>query len=237
MAFACLHLADRGLQTYLDTLMNHSVNEGNLHGLLVSGLSNDGLNLLENYLERTSDIQTTCLLSQMSTENDKRKDNWLENYRELLDSWRMWHERADLDIFLKSAKTSPQLFITCNFCGKSISAARSANTAGCVVFAKPNTNMNRLNACPVPTCRKPLPRCAICLAHMGTPSRLVHTTGKTKQSNFSDWFTWCQRCRHGGHSSHLTEWFDENSDCPVTGCSCNCSYLDPVRYVCESETD
>lgn len=59
-----------------------------------------------------------------------------------------------------------------------------------------------------PHCRKPLPRCAICLMHMGT------TTGcqngdieTTKIVEFTSWFTWCQSCRHGGHSIHMIEWF------------------------------
>ena len=62
-------------------------------------------------------------------------------------------------------------------------------------------------------------------------------------SQFGEWFTWCQSCRHGrqqfdhkllilchrllslflspgGHASHLLHWFTLHSDCPVTGCSC-----------------
>ncbi len=26
-------------------------------------------------------------------------------------------------------------------------------------------------------------------------------------AKFSEWFTWCQTCRHGGHSHHMTRWF------------------------------
>lgn len=24
---------------------------------------------------------------------------------------------------------------------------------------------------------------------------------------FNNWFTWCQSCRHGGHSNHVVDWF------------------------------
>lgn len=65
----------------------------------------------------------------------------------------------------------------------------------------------QMSSCP--NCRKPLPRCAICLMHMGT------TTGDQCNSDgdglklvdFSHWFTWCQTCRHGGHASHMIHWF------------------------------
>ena len=61
-------------------------------------------------------------------------------------------------------------------------------------------------------------------------------------SQFGDWFTWCQSCRHGkatvsgickvhhvsiqtgGHASHLLHWFSLHSDCPVTGCSCRSDF-------------
>jgi hypothetical protein len=45
-------------------------------------------------------------------------------------------------------------------------------------------------------------------------------------SQFGEWFTWCQSCRHGGHASHLLHWFSIHTDCPVTGCTCKCAQLD-----------
>ena len=76
-----------------------------------------------------------------------------------------------------------------------------------------------------PNCHKPLPRCALCLQHMGTPSK--RGTAKTLSlddqnlnlrgndsenstrilSDLSYWFTWCQGCHHGGHYTHIKEWF------------------------------
>lgn len=31
----------------------------------------------------------------------------------------------------------------------------------------------------------------------------------------------CLKCGHGGHTTHILDWFKENSQCP-TGCSCRC---------------
>lgn len=71
-----------------------------------------------------------------------------------------------------------------------------------------------MTACP--NCRKPLPRCAICLMHMGTVSGLQTAPSPggsrseecdTQLTEFNSWFTWCLTCKHGGHSEHIAQWF------------------------------
>ena len=49
--------------------------------------------------------------------------------------------------------------------------------------------------------------------HLGTVSE-SHTTTESLSENeedklteFGNWFTWCQTCRHGGHASHIMHWF------------------------------
>lgn len=34
-------------------------------------------------------------------------------------------------------------------------------------------------------------------------------------------YAWCQACGHGGHPSHIEEWFEDNLECP-TGCGHQC---------------
>jgi len=43
---------------------------------------------------------------------------------------------------------------------------------------------------------------------------------------FDDFWCWCQSCRHGGHASHLAEWFASKSVCPVAECMCHCAKQD-----------
>ncbi|CAK9297391.1 unnamed protein product [Gordionus sp. m RMFG-2023] len=43
-----------------------------------------------------------------------------------------------------------------------------------------------------------------------------------KMNALKEWFCWCQSCHHGGHSSHMLEWFSYNEECPITGCRCLC---------------
>lgn len=43
--------------------------------------------------------------------------------------------------------------------------------------------------------------------HMGTIAS-DYQEKEVKLTDFGHWFTWCQTCRHGGHSSHMTYWFE-----------------------------
>lgn len=56
-----------------------------------------------------------------------------------------------------------------------------------------------------PNCRKPLPRCAVCLMYMGTTT--TRETDSSQMVAFGNWFSWCQSCRHGGHADHISKWF------------------------------
>lgn len=44
--------------------------------------------------------------------------------------------------------------------------------------------------------------------------------------SFDDFWCWCQSCRHGGHASHLAEWFSSKTVCPVAECMCHCIKMD-----------
>jgi hypothetical protein len=129
----------------------------------------------------------------------------ISSYRELLDRWRQFDRRAEFDISrLKftvaiAEKDPSRLSLRCNYC------------SGPIVMSAHATN--ELSNCQ--KCRKPLPRCAICLINMGT------SINESKEP-ISDWFTFCISCKHGGHVSHIKEWFKFNDECPVWNCSCRC---------------
>eukprot|EP00058_Branchiostoma_floridae_P009637 XP_002595125.1 hypothetical protein BRAFLDRAFT_67907 [Branchiostoma floridae] len=228
VAFACTFLPDGRLVEYLDELTCEMVKKGNLEGILLTGLTKDGIDLLENYVNSTADVQTACLAMVQACPSDVSKDTrvqqWIESYRSLLDSWRFWHQRAQFDVHRNlidpAVKPPQQVFVSCNFCGKSISSC--------------------------PGCRKPLPRCALCLMNMGTASGTNHAakpnkeekqdySKEAKQNKFGSWFTWCQTCRHGGHADHMMEWFRDHTECPVTACHCKCMSLDSVGTVTSAE--
>lgn len=261
VAFACSYLSDVRLMDYLEKLNTRLTEEGNLDGILLTGLCSEGIDLLQRYVDLTGDVQTVALVTihtlQHAIAKDSRLAHWVQSYRNLLDSLCLWNERAQLDVIMnenKHAERPPQhIYITCNFCKKGITpyiqaAGRPRNPYA--RFGTGSSNKSKMQACP--NCRKPLPRCSLCLVHMGTPSGWDSTTQKTsvqedtgegpasastsrrKLSHFSSWFTWCQTCRHGGHAHHLMEWFKEHSECPVTTCTCKCMSLDTVSKVSSS---
>ena len=238
------------------------VENGDIEALLLTGASNDGLELLQHYVEATSDVQTVSLVILHSLPSpfyfNPKVTAWVESYRNILNCWRLWNKRALFDIEWNKCMSppinlGPHLFVTCNYCGKSISPyAQSLSeneNAGNSNKGKPNydnqnygrvnvgssNNMMRVQSCL--NCRKPLPKCCLCLTPLGTPAGTFGRENeksnqvnflKRKVNPFTSWFSWCQTCRHGGHAKHLMDWFKDEAECPVSGCSCKCMSLDTI---------
>ncbi|PSN33611.1 WD repeat-containing protein mio [Blattella germanica] len=249
VAFACTFLSDSKLNDYLKQLTAKLTEEGNLAGILLTGTSSEGVQLLQRYLDVTGDIQSVSLLAVRVFPSELLQETsvqlWIASYRKLLDAWHLWNQRAHFDIVMSACcpndKPPQQVFVSCNFCGKSISAQMQGLSRNRGAFARLGATSQKLKMSSCPQCRKPLPRCAICLVHMGTPSGLqnnnsTNSNGRSaaasnKLADFSSWFTWCQSCRHGGHAAHMTHWFREHSECPVTACTCRCLALDAASKV------
>ncbi|XP_062035344.1 GATOR2 complex protein MIOS [Lepus europaeus] len=256
VAFACKFLNDTQLNRYIDKLTNEMKEAGNLEGILLTGLTKDGVDLMESYVDRTGDVQTAsyCMLqgSPLDVLKDERVQYWIENYRNLLDAWRFWHKRAEFDIHRSkldpSSKPLAQVFVSCNFCGKSISYSCSTVPHQGRGFSQYGVSgsptKSKVTSCP--GCRKPLPRCALCLINMGTPvsscpggsksDEKVDLSKDKKLAQFNNWFTWCHNCRHGGHAGHMLSWFRDHAECPVSACTCKCMQLDTTGNLVPAET-
>ncbi|XP_067625308.1 GATOR2 complex protein MIOS-like [Eurosta solidaginis] len=234
VAFACKYLSETKLSDYVKELIQKSIENGDLNGLLLTGESLDGINILQAYLDLTSDVQTVALIAINYFHREHFTDNriqyWISSYLDDLNSWGLWEKRAELDIKIENLRTGTRttrsVFLSCNFCGKSVSNALQEDAR----MRSASSNVNKLSSCP--SCRKPLPRCSLCLLHMGTtlnislPSDATHESLGWQSKPFSKWFSWCQTCRHGGHTEHMMQWFKQNSECPVSSCSCRCFDMD-----------
>ncbi|GMF30685.1 unnamed protein product [Phytophthora lilii] len=198
LAFACRYLQADDLVSFVAQHEEESEQFGRLEGLIVTGINADGIRLLQTYLDMTGDIQTLALLaarlpsSYVATASPLEK--WIQIYKDLLNQWQLFHERARFDVGrsqledLLNGFTSfsrdfdaedlhaelsapstlsvpPQLFVRCNFCNASLSLASLLRLGGShsswLNRAKP-----KLTCCP--TCRKPLPQCALCLLPFGS---------------------------------------------------------------------
>ncbi len=127
----------------------------------------------------------------------------------------------------------------CGFCGQNLDRASAEEI---VANVPAPTEQKLIHNCP--KCRNQLPRCAICLeplalANPYTAAAAAAVSGVGKKSSggeyrssermrigrVENWFVWCQKCRHGGHSAHVEEWFDTHCECPVAECTCRCNSL------------
>jgi hypothetical protein len=271
VAVACRFLDDQQLEACLRKLNARAVSAGALAGLSFCGLTENVLPLLQAYIDRTCDVQTAAALL-LSAPTDvvsaPRASNWMRQYRELLNQWQLYHARCRLDAALGRRRREPSsagapgaliataggqqppslVFARCAFCNSSLQTsgvarstqAKGRGTAGIAPSQTSRGNTSKATACP--SCKKALPRCALCLQHLGCPNPAdlpeLSSLGTlpaapaesdftpSPSSAFSHWMVWCQTCRHGGHAQHLEEWFELHDVCPVADCDCRCSLLD-----------
>lgn len=273
VAFGCRFLPDKDLSVFLSECSQKGLETGTLDTLLLTGLGNQGIVLLQNFVDRTSDVQTAALLACFSAAYfpavDQKPKQWVSLYTELLNTWKLWTIRSKLDVARatltakvkksissatpssKMSSTSeddpgaefePQVYLRCAYCGQSLSRPdmsvtdrRTGNRLG-RNYGRLFQSTARLRGCPA--CKKPLPRCALCLepfdcATTYTAPRTsaeddLEVSDNSAANPFSKWMTWCQSCRHGGHVEHLAEWFSSHNECPVVDCTCRCISLDSV---------
>ncbi|QRV94364.1 SEH-associated protein 4 [Ceratobasidium sp. AG-Ba] len=245
-------LDDGQLSQFFQSLKKDLERSGDLEALLFTGLSISGMRLLQRYVDTTGDVQTAAVLGSLVSPGmlqDDRPERWTTAYQDLLDGWRMFHQRCQFDIergeilrdLVVTGDREPfewvprQLAMRCNFCDKIVNATgptdfgRGVNTGTSTAYDRV-----RLSFCP--HCKKALPRCDICLMSLSGPlsdflrdSELAHAD--SAHDTFDDALVFCQTCRHGGHAVHIMEWFFGNEEgdvvghreCAVADCSCNCA--------------
>ena len=112
---------------------------GDLEALLFTGLTSSGLRVLQRYVDNTGDVQTAAILTALVCPGilqDERSERWISAYQDLLDGWRMFHQRCQFDIekgeilreLVLNGDREPfewvprQLAMRCNFCDKIVNA-------------------------------------------------------------------------------------------------------------------
>lgn len=113
VAFACNFVDFVTMTSWVKDTANTCKLLGRLDGLLLTGLSPEGLAILQAYIDRTCDVQTCALLSarlissisyvdtNISSNSNHSSDVeklWLYEYRNLLNKWQMFFARASLDV-------------------------------------------------------------------------------------------------------------------------------------------
>ena len=133
IAFGCRYLPDLHLKGLLEQYRDKAVAEGVLEGLIVTGCGKIGVDLLQKYLDKTGDVQTATLIaSNIDLANvpylaASRVKRWTEEYREMLNGWKLWEVRARFDVSEnsrlrapKSKKIIPRMAVKCRYCDRSM---------------------------------------------------------------------------------------------------------------------
>ena len=186
LAIAFQFLDDKDLSSYLRRVADRSIHDGDIHGLFVTGITNAGMDLLQAYVDTSGDVQTAALVASLpsSLAQDARAARWMSAYRDLLDGWKLFHHRCQLDIergqILKEAvdggeiqtfEWAPkQILLRCNYCSKPIEPPSVADgtprprvSLHCGLREIDGAGLTLLQAMVCPQCGRPLPRCSVCL--------------------------------------------------------------------------
>lgn len=239
VGIALRFLSDKDLNLYLKRMTDTVVQRGELEGLILTGLTPRGIDLLQLYVDRTSDVQTACLMAQFAVPRyfrDRRVDHWIDCYRDLLNLWGLFKIRARFDVartkLLKThfgnvtMRPAPrQVYLQCPRCNKNMATSGEKalkNTSLMKQFTRMNVNSAHLDHTVCPHCSLPLPRCAICLLTLGTPIPHLQEDDSIRKT-FSSKMSFCLSCNHGYHALHAEEWFRKHYVCPVPDCNCRCN--------------
>jgi WD repeat-containing protein mio len=145
LAIAIQFLEDDGLTRYLRRISESAVAHGNLDGLMVTGLTTAGIDLLQAYVDRSGDVQTAAILGARVHPHrirDARVEKWIDAYRDLLDGWKLFYHRSQFDVdhgqIVQAATAEAgrpplelapkQVLIRCSYCNKAISSPQGVVT-------------------------------------------------------------------------------------------------------------
>ncbi|KAK6331117.1 hypothetical protein TWF696_003187 [Orbilia brochopaga] len=242
LGIALRFLEDDELGTYIDEFTAMVIRDGEPEGVLLTGVTEKAIDLLQVYVNKTGDVQTAALVASFAVPRyltDHRVELWVESYRDLLDRWKFWQIRANFDIKRREISTTRkggvlieslprQIYVRCNFCDRKVAhrseipTTRFKDGQQVTIPVTQSTQANFLQKAIVcPNCRKPLPRCAICLLYLGTPNTRV-IRSEVADEAYDRWFNFCLICNHGSHAGHAKEWFSKHTLCPVPECECLC---------------
>lgn len=240
LGIALRFLPDDRLAKFLSQSTERAIKSGDLEGISLTGLTSRVTDLLQVYIDKTSDVQTAALISILGCPRyfeDVRVQNWASDYRILLNHWGLFNIRAKFDISKSKfsvdrygvqlgQKVPHQIFLRCFQCHGVIGKPSGSNHLS--MAAKASRQMTGYPhkehlSMRCPHCNYPLPRCAICLLPLGSMAPAFEKTSADDYLLFDRWPTYCLSCNHGLHAGHAKKWFEKYNICPVPDCNCSCN--------------
>lgn len=190
---ALMYLDDQELTDYISSTTAECIEQGDIDGVVLTGLTEQSIPLFETYIRKFGDLQTTILaLSHTSPRyfSSPLVDHWRESYRSFLNTCRLFLRRVQFDIQSTKLSTPPnrkpllppasrQVSLRCNNCDQALDRnpdnipfppAPSPSSATAFGTTHQGSIFGDSRAGTIcPKCGRHMPRCVICMLRLGTP--------------------------------------------------------------------
>lgn len=237
---AVLNFDDDQLSRWLDDQVSQAVADGDIEGIVLTGITETMVDIFARYIQKFHDIQTAALVLSICAPryiDDIRCRAWRNAYRAHLQRHKLFFQRTKFEV--ESTKRSKrdgtpklkppsrQIALRCVYCDSETSLANHhAGPAPAPTALEARnpllaTSINAGVSCP--NCGRHLPRCVVCLEVVGVP-RSDKPEEKEETKMAGRFPTFCLRCEHVLHLNHARQWFARHSECPVPECRCRCNF-------------
>lgn len=189
-------LPDDQLTAYLEKTTVEAIRQGDIEGIVLTGLGHSALDLFQSYINKFNDIQTPVLAMSytvprfINNESSKAKfDAWRETFRWQVNSWKLHLERARFDVGSRKFAVTwdgrrliepprQQVSLTCNYCTKPLTQhdassqlAPSTDIGGEVMHPTIGNPLGTaaMSGTVCPRCGRHMPRCGVCSFWLGAP--------------------------------------------------------------------
>lgn len=193
VGIALMYLDDEELTDYIGSITTECIEQGDIDGIVLTGLTEQSIPLFQTYIQKFGDLQTTVLaLSHTSPRyfSSPLVDHWRESYRSFLNTCRLFLQRVQFDIQSTKLSTPPnrkpllppaprQVSLRCNNCDQALdrnpdnipsppAPSPSSTTAFGTTHQGSIFGDSRAGTI-CPKCGRHMPRCVICMLRLGTP--------------------------------------------------------------------
>lgn len=194
VGIAVMYLPDPELTKYISALTNECIRHGDIEGLPLTGLSEQAVPLLQNYILKYHDLQTAILVISHTSPryfSSPLVDIWRTEYRSLLNTYRLFIHRIRFDTGATKLSAPPnsskptltppakQVSLKCNNCDQSLDRNPAHASAAAPPLPPSSTSgsvfADHKSGTVCPKCGKHMPRCVVCMLWLGMPD--PHTKG------------------------------------------------------------
>ena len=185
-------LPDYELTIFLRKATMEAKQEGNVEGVVLTGLDHGALKLFEAYINKYNDIQTPALAMShviprilSDTESRTRFNAWCKTYRRRINSWKLPLNRARFDVEISKLATTwdgrklvhpprQQVSLVCNYCTRHLStqdkvASPDDGPETVHLTAGNPLGSTAMSGTICPKCGRHMPRCGVCSLWLGSP--------------------------------------------------------------------